>query len=459
MNKKEATEILRHHNEWRRYDGEVGKGPEMTDPKKLGEAIDMVVSAMEEAYPECKEDNEDEKIRQQLIQGMENLAKTGRINFYNASIKDCIAWLEKQREASKAIEAVERIDKYIDEHLANAHDMKDSNPEKKYYRGWDDALGVMSGILQDVYSSEKQKERVPENSETGTRKEQEPDTRDADDLQLLGFIYDLLNEIKWKDSWAMSKEECLRRLNDYRPQKPAEWDELQSEFRNINEAFEDGKKEVVDNPEKYGLCKPAEWNDTDMKEARDNLISVCRDWERGEKTTLLPIVALRARYFLEHLTESKPAEWNEDDEIMLNDILARLEALLEDNSRTQVFKYTIKTDIDWLKSLPERFVLQPKQEWSEEDEIYLQDALWCVKQASKIARGENDMGACWSAERWLKALKNRGNSLKSNTNSPSWKPSKEQKEGLFHACNRMTGDYYHDALVSLYNDLKKLMEE
>lgn len=68
--------------------------------------------------------------------------------------------LEKQKEASKAIEAIERIDKYIDKHLANAHDMKDSNPDKKYYRGWDDALGAMAGILQDVYSSEKQKESL-----------------------------------------------------------------------------------------------------------------------------------------------------------------------------------------------------------------------------------------------------------------------------------------------------------
>lgn len=70
------------------------------------------------------------------------------------------AYLEKQKDASKAIEAVERIDKYIDEHLANAHDMKDSDPEKKYYRGWDDALGKMAGILQDVYSVEKKKESL-----------------------------------------------------------------------------------------------------------------------------------------------------------------------------------------------------------------------------------------------------------------------------------------------------------
>lgn len=37
--------------------------------------------------------------------------------------------------------------------------------------------------------------------------------------------------------------------------KPAaEWAELRTEF-NINEAFEDGKKEVIDHPDKYGLTK------------------------------------------------------------------------------------------------------------------------------------------------------------------------------------------------------------
>ena len=97
-------------------------------------------------------------------------------------------------------------------------------------------------------------------------------------------------------------------------QKLAEWAELQSEFRNINEAFEDGKKEVVGNPKKYGLQKPAEW--------------------------------------------------------------------------------------------------------SEEDEVYLQDALWCVKQAEKSCKDEEDKGACWSAERWLKSLR------------PSWKPGEINPEEI-----------------------------
>ena len=112
---------------------------------------------------------------------------------------------------------------------------------------------------------------------------------------------------------------------------------------------------------------------------------------------------------------------------------------------------------------------EQKPEWSEEDEICLQDALWCVKQASKIARGENDMGACWSAERWLNSLKNRGNFLKRNSNSP-WKPSEEQMEALKCAVEdvakfskrggrqvELENEPYYRALHSLYCNLEKLM--
>ena len=69
---------------------------------------------------------------------------------------------------------------------------------------------------------------------------------------------DVINNLTWKE-------------DEQKEQKPAEWDELQSEFKNINEAFEDGKKEVVGNPEKYGLQKPAEWSEEDEVYLQDAL--------------------------------------------------------------------------------------------------------------------------------------------------------------------------------------------
>lgn len=113
----------------------------------LGKAKDL----LEQISTEIKE-SEDETIRKSLLAYIKGESK-------RLDTQKWIAWLEKQKEASKAIEAVEKIDKYIDEHLANAHDMKDTNPDKKYYRGWDDALGKIAGILQDVYSEDKQKEQ------------------------------------------------------------------------------------------------------------------------------------------------------------------------------------------------------------------------------------------------------------------------------------------------------------
>ncbi len=55
--------------------------------------------------------------------------------------------------------------------------------------------------------------------------QQKPGERSLEDDHIIGFVYDLLNEIEWKDNWAMSKDECLQRLNNYSPQKPTEWSE------------------------------------------------------------------------------------------------------------------------------------------------------------------------------------------------------------------------------------------
>lgn len=87
-----------------------------------------------------------------------------------------------------------------------------------------------------------------------------------------------------------------------------------------------------------------------------------------------------------------------EDERMINGLQGFLSAFGSDYFGTGGWQ---KFD-EWLERQKEQ-----KSEWSEADEVYLEDALWCVKQATKVAKGENDMGACWSAERWLKSLPER----------------------------------------------------
>ena len=62
------------------------------------------------------------------------------------------------------------------------------------------------------------------------------------------------------------------------------------------------------------------------------------------------------------------AEWSDEDDSMLNTIIADVKFVQQKcGLGTDEWNVRSKT-IRWIKSLPERFNLQPKQEWSEEDE-------------------------------------------------------------------------------------------
>ena len=286
--------------------------------------------------------------------------------------------------------------------------------------------------------------------------------------------------------------------------------------------------------------KSAEWNDTDMKEARNNLISVCRDWECGKQTTLLPIAAVRARYFLEHITEPQPKqEWSEEDKKQFNIVLDSLRYAYEDLNNNKSFDTAnvvkkafdwmqycfkslhpqkldasklenfdpvdvlnrIKTEwpmawdkvvpkqewseedrdnlerVDnylwmlddyvgddcampqgktdkirgniqgilssWLKSLPDRFNLQPKQEWSEEDKRNIDRAVFYVRYYQRTNGNTDGSKECID---WLKSLR------------PIWKPSEEQMHYLkkvYDSYDFCDGE--RSALESLYEQLEKLM--
>ena len=69
---------------------------------------------------------------------------------------------------------------------------------------------------------------------------------------------------------------------------------------------------------------------------------------------------------------------------------------------TTIFGISQKDMLAWIEKQGEQ-----KSAWSEEDETALQDALWCIEQARKQAKDENDMGNIWYAEKWLKSLKDR----------------------------------------------------
>ena len=44
MTPEQCANLLERHQEWRRYDGEIGGGPDMLPPKIVGEAIDAAIA-------------------------------------------------------------------------------------------------------------------------------------------------------------------------------------------------------------------------------------------------------------------------------------------------------------------------------------------------------------------------------------------------------------------------------
>lgn len=48
MTQEEAFKILSQYQMWRRYDGPIGKGPDMPNPTDIGKAIDVALGTLEE---------------------------------------------------------------------------------------------------------------------------------------------------------------------------------------------------------------------------------------------------------------------------------------------------------------------------------------------------------------------------------------------------------------------------
>ena len=99
------------------------------------------------------------------------------------------------------------------------------------------------------------------------------------------------------------------------------------------------------------------------------------------------------------LVKQKPAEWSEEDKRMFDYALDMIEwysGKNEDKSRLVS---------DWLKSLKYRVFSQPKQEWSEEDELKRSTLIHVVKKQKGSAIFEGLLPE--ELINWLKAIKQR----------------------------------------------------
>ena len=164
---------------------------------------------------------------------------------------------------------------------------------------------------------------------------------------------------------------------------------------------------------------------------------------------------------------SKPAEWSEEDETCLENALWCVE-------KTRHFVAKDACDLDacrsakrLLESLPERFNLQPKQEWSEKDEKIWQDIFELCNRFGyddacrllKTIRPQSHTVSIKDATKFGNLEYERGvkDGIQSEKNR-HWKPSEEQMKALKEVAYNIvgTGTATDVHLVQLYEQLKSI---
>jgi hypothetical protein len=151
--------------------------------------------------------------------------------------------------------------------------------------------------------------------------------------------------------------------------------------------------------------------------------------------------------------EQKPAEWGEEDKTHRAFILESLEDQIrfcKKDAEGAYYAKQIRTSQNWLKSLPERFNPQPKQEWSEEDKKILNDIVVFVS-------GYADKRV---VSRWVEYLKSLHPQLKQEL---SIEKAIQWFEDTFYFQNNSSGrgeDYEitthdFDSLEEMYDSFRK----
>ena len=142
-------------------------------------------------------------------------------------------------------------------------------------------------------------------------------------------------------------------------------------------------------------------------------------------------------------------EWSEEDREMLNSVLLYFNAPFHDMTDGELKAF------NWLKSLPERFILQPKQEWSEKDERKYQ----CIR--SILLTDVDKKVGSWKYSEILEWYEKRGIGRYTNS-QPHWKPSEEQIGALNYAYCELfkrkdVGDNILGSLQKLIDQLREQM--
>ncbi len=395
----------------------------------------MINVALDNIFPELKE-SEDDRIKKALVRFHKST-----IDIDGIKGGEIIAWLEKQGKCKTDCHSNHQDVNYPNGCIV----LEDFNGGEGFYK------------LNLDYLNKKQVEEVEEMVRTWNK---ESKTSNENIKSCIGMCLTDANEQRFKD-YNTTLKDCLA------------WLEKQGErsgtftWHNMNEKPDEMKEILCEWESDDAVWHDVAFYDDKTNKFRNNKMPIDNviKWvyvdelleNQGEQSKTLQTDDVKienhsaplrtgAIGFDGNPMESKPCEqkpaWSEEDEEHVNSLLKRLEGLCRKEFATT--RFAINEDEDWLKSLKDRVQPQPKQEWNEEDESYLNTTIAYLKDAKEFKKtAENCIN-------WLKSLRPQN----------TWKPSEEQMEALLSEVEGWTkGCPKQKGLESLYNDLKKLKEE
>ena len=471
-----------------------------------------VYEALRTLVPELAE-SEDERMLQTIIRGFENCKRNGMEIFNNTKIDDILVYLEKQKEIGiqwLKSDNVKNPDKpYIDKagmfYTTDGRMCYASEIGKQKSVEWDEytkinldralqiikkAKGTLQGYQSDdgIYECDKAIECLEHFLYRGLEIEKHTECiefANEFDSQISHLLVSVLNgEHEYNKDFVKYAAQSLLGYakNELKSDELNEREKLMKALQTSNAQI----GELVEENYKLKEQKPVEIDEYEIikKHITEDVLS--------------SEVNKRLKECGWYVTE-EPVKWEEEDQKSLNRAINICISDFGEDCQTAKF----------LKSLPKRFNLQSMQEWSDEDETAFGDLMWCIKQAAKSAKNENDMGNIWFAENWVKnrlkflrpqskkelsikkAIKwlddtfcfldnssGRGRDCEITTHDfdsleemydsfrkavivdsePSWKPSKEQMKWLKDVIETVPMTCRQQVpLESLYNDLLKLM--
>lgn len=218
--------------------------------------------------------------------------------------------------------------------------------------------------------------------------------------------------------------------------------------------------------EKQGWQKPAEWSEEDETSLLRALAFIkntsLKDVDEIKESVITWITSLKDK-----VQPQPKQEWSEEDEMFVHGLIRGLAAKRDIHGHTTFSSdcIDITETINWLKSLKSRVLLYPVSvEYNEDDidniaDTFIPEPVWNALEESE---GEGSNAAAYDYSQMIAMFKAGVHWLKSLKDriQQQWKPSNEQMNGLKEAIEFLgCTKTRREQLQSLYEQLKKLRVE